>query len=87
MRFAANAAKRISYTVDKTTGFRQLGESFDLRACACSFLKSLRGGGREALLALRRGRNESRRFLFVNFFFCAYGVKRKSGYVIYGFYN
>lgn len=56
-----------------------------------TFFKSLRVGGRVALLVLRRARKNPRRFLFgiacnaversgaVTSFFCACGVKRKSG--------
>ena len=44
-----------------------------------SFFKSLRSGGRGALLAVRRRRNSPGGVFFCELFFCAYGIKRKVG--------
>ena len=44
------------------------------------FSKGGAGGGRGALLALHRARNNPRRFFFDNFFLCAFGFKEKSGW-------
>ena len=59
--------------VDKTNEFRQFTESFGQ-----AFPKSLRSGGRAALLALRRARKKLSAFSFCKLFLCAYMVKEKA---------
>jgi hypothetical protein len=75
----------IKLTDAHRTQCESFGKLSDAHCTQCesfgrAFLKARAGGGREALLALRRARNPPNgAFLFVSFFFCAYMVKRKSG--------